>query len=257
MPYTLFSTYWDNLIDGWMKNPSILSPLIPQGSALSTNHLPEPYYGDMDNCSIVIVNMNPGAGLCGQCWHRQNDVGTEVHEAKTKKYSGYAQPFHYLDRVYPYVGGEGARWWNSRKDWIKRVLDDRNVHTDLRPFAIELCPLHSPRFDIKDPAQYVKDLKVQGADIVACMEYAIRHSEAQLGLAVGKKIHDVMTDPGIGFKSVHCWSPTVGTSNKTRRREYDLIEKGDVKILCTWAPGSNHAPSVSFSKEEAIILSSI
>lgn len=257
MPPTTFQVHLDNLIAVWMKNRSSLTALLPKGASLSIDYLPEPYYGDMDNSSIVIINMNPGVGLCCQCWHRQNDSGTEVNEAKVKKYSGYAKPFHYLDRAYTFEGTYAAAWWKPRNAWMNRILSNLHIQTDARPFAIELSPFHSPRFGIKDLAGHVIDLKRHGIDIVSCIEHAVLHSRAKLGLAVGKKIYDALTDKRIGYTPISHWPPFVGSPGSLPQRKYALIEKNGVKILCTWAPGSNNAPSSTFSGEEAAILSSI
>ena len=53
---TDFIKEWDSIIQEWMKNKNVLCPFIGKSKDLSKDHLPEPYYGDMDNCSIVMIN---------------------------------------------------------------------------------------------------------------------------------------------------------------------------------------------------------
>ena len=245
---------WDIIIQDWMASPSSISPLFCNRKKLSVDYLPEPYYGDMDDCSIVMINLNPGTGLPSQQWSNQNHVGTEVYEAKDKGYGAYARPFHYLDDPYPYQGVVAASWWTSRKAWMDRILGNLPCVSEKskkkRPFAIELCPFHSPKFGISNPNGYVSQFGAHNPkiDVIEAIYYAIRHSDSKLGLAVGRPIYEALV--ASGFLCIS--STTVG-----KTRQYKLVENQGVRILCTWAQGSNKAPAAIWARDEKKILSAI
>ena len=43
----------DRFISAWYQDNHASDPLMDQKKPLSIDHLPEPFYGDMENCSIV------------------------------------------------------------------------------------------------------------------------------------------------------------------------------------------------------------
>ena len=158
-----FYKEWDDVISAWLKcsdpfdaqkNP--LQSL--NDGTLSLQHLPEPYYGNMDNPSIVIINLNPGTGLHEQCHLRKNVPGILVNDVKNAGYSKMAKVFP-LDGMSPnvHMPQKSINWWVSRLEWIKHILDVRkqmNLSIDLnkKPFAIELVPLHSKSFKVSKAA---------------------------------------------------------------------------------------------------------
>lgn len=252
---TVYYKEWDTIIDQWINAPQSILPYTQGKSRLSIEYLPEPYYGDMDNCSIVIINLNPGTGICTQHQSLINIPKTEIYEANNKKYSGYAKPFMYLDDPYPLFcrNSEAAKWWKPRKRWIDRILINRGINTDKKPFAIELCSLHSPSFELSNPAKYISIIRKINSkiDVMPAIEYAITKSDAKLGLAVGKPIYNAMIKNG--------YSDVLSIPNRMQGlpREYRVVEKNGIKILCTWTPGSNNAPSKIYDSFEKQILSVI
>lgn len=234
---------WDSFIQKWMKSPCVLHPLLEEG--LSCDHLPEPYYGDMDKCSIVIVNLNPGAGQCYQCWHNQNTPRTAVNEVKNSGYSNYAKDFPLLSGA---GGTASSRWWKSRNKWMESILNCMGVKTNNKPFAIELCPLHSAEFKISNPTAYVKKMKSfnPDLDVVEAIKWAVNHSDAKLGLAIGKSIYNLLLDNGFidTTKASSYPKPSI-------HREYRLVENNGVRIMCTWARGGNTAPASNWGGFES------
>lgn len=244
MIFPEYINVWDSLIQKWMKSPCVLHPLLEDG--LSCYHLPEPYYGDMNNCSIVIVNLNPGAGQCYQCWYNQNTSETAVYEVKKSGYSDYAKGF-------PLLSGAGggtasSKWWESRKKWMERILKCMGVKTYNKPFAIELCPLHSAEFKISNPTAYVKKMKSfnPDLDVVEAIKWAVNHSDAKLGLAIGKSIYNLLLDNGFidTTKASSYPKPSI-------HREYRLVENNGVRIMCTWTQGGNTAPASAWRDFES------
>ena len=96
-----FIEYWDIVIEQWLQNRSGCHELEEQKQfALNLgideeNRLPEPYWGDPDNCSFVIMNYNPGP--CNDSRHNYRFCADTdncmIHEVKSKKYSGFAKTF--------------------------------------------------------------------------------------------------------------------------------------------------------------------
>lgn len=248
-PSSFFSK-WDEIISQWYSDKNALSKLMDDGKSLSLDHVPEPYYGNMENkgdCSIVIINLNPGTGLCEQCWHNQNIPKMMVNEIKKDGYSSFAKSFPMLDEKGP---EPSVNWWRIRKAWIDRILTAKGVDINKKPFAIELVPLHSKSFKVSDTNEYVKNMAKNHSDlsVIEAIKYAIGNSDAGMGIAVGKPIYDVLIDNG--FEAFE--EPFQPNSIK---RKYAVIGRGSkAEILCTWSSGSNSAPSDNFIDYEKELL---
>ncbi|MBR5076951.1 MAG: hypothetical protein IKX28_08110 [Bacteroidales bacterium] len=211
--------------------------------SLSIDHLPEPFYGDMQSCSIVIINLNPGTGLNDQCWSKQDQQGLFVNDVKNQGYSKYAKGF-------PLLMGKGpvdsVNWWKPRFAWINRILKHKGLDkTDKKPFAIELVPLHSESFNVSSAPKYVSNVRhnYPQIDIINAIEYAIQHSDAQMGLAIGKPICEVLIKNGFTPVYGDLRNPIQPDPNK--KRFYCVIENSTSRsrILCTWSYGSNQPPA--------------
>jgi hypothetical protein len=244
----LFYSEWNQIIKDWYTTKNALASLMDKGHSLSLDHVPEPYYGDMDNCSIVIINLNPGTGLCEQCWQNQNKPAMMVNEIKEDGYSSFAQSFPMLQKKGP---KPSVNWWKIRKAWIDRILNAEQVNNDKMPFAIELVPLHSKSFKVANTDSYVKMMAKNhpNLDVIDAIEYAIGKSDAKMGIAVGRPIYDVLTNNG--FDTIRApFSPDPGI-----KRSYAVIGRnGHPEILCTWSSGSNSAPAEAFAIHEQEII---
>lgn len=98
------------------------------GELLCPIHMPEPYWGDPCNCSIVIVNYNPAGGT-GMNQHTYRGIGdsypanTMIQYVNENKYSQLAIDFPILknkedlsnDERWWLCSYEGRTWW--RKKW--------------------------------------------------------------------------------------------------------------------------------------------
>ena len=56
-----FYEKWDEIISAWLINEQELNKLMDEKQSLSIWHIPEPYYGNIDNCSIVIIESPKGS----------------------------------------------------------------------------------------------------------------------------------------------------------------------------------------------------
>ena len=251
----VFYKEWDCVISKWLncsdpfdaqQNP--LTDL--NDGTLSLQHLPEPYYGDMDNPSIVIINLNPGTGLCEQCHLRKNKPGILVNDVKVNDVKG--DSYSKMAKVFPidrksknvHMPQESINWWESRLKWINHILEIRknmgiSIDGNKKPFAIELVPLHSKSFKVSKAAEYVKN---KYPAVLGAIEHAITKSDAQMGLAIGKPIYDTLTDTQFGYTDITLKQNKQPDSNI--KRYYRVLEKKNgPKILCTWSSGSNKAPA--------------
>ena len=181
MPPFSFSSYikiWDDCIEHWYKNSMTLTgPLAPFGgmprlmSKLAPEYLPEPYYGNPEQCIAPVININPGSSCPNEdsknwnyrynpksIWSKSSVLGQgqlifDFEHKHNCKYSDWQKDYS------PFVAPSqvpGVDWWkNNRNEYINRIVDlyraansctvvkdlpAANVFgsdSDLTPFALE------------------------------------------------------------------------------------------------------------------------
>ena len=77
---------WDQIILDWFDG-RIHNSQIGYEGLIDINYMPEPYLGDIDNCSFVIVNLNPGPGQCHSCASKKNVKNTLIYKVFCSSYS--------------------------------------------------------------------------------------------------------------------------------------------------------------------------
>lgn len=164
-----------------------------------TCHMPEPYWGNPENSSIVIVNHNPG---CGGGPARQGHLdAVEWMESFTKTvgYHVFAKEFPIgLDkdslknkRWNAFSCYQGRKWWKRRVDWTKETarllgIDDGNC----LPFAMELCGWHSPRWP-SSATETVLAMDRYNELVQDPLLAAMEASRTKAALCVGKRFSEV------------------------------------------------------------------
>lgn len=264
-----FCYYWDTVISNWFGG--VFCPDQQQyGKLLNLDYLPEPYWGNPDNCSFVIVNYNPGGGnnidphtyiKYASC---SCNVPTLIKEVLTNSYSYVALPFPLLmDKNALHSKGwdwfdtyGGYRWWQQKKNWFNHLATAANVPTidqGLMPFAIELCPWHSPSWPgtgalLKSPLDKVIDKYV-----IAPILYAINKSSSKLAFFIGSGHIAVLNH--WGFKPISC----IIQPDPKLKRFYQAFEyqASGLKAIVTWANGSNKYPSTHFYPYEVTMISNL
>ena len=277
-----YINHWNEVFTYWVRNGN-LSPSETHWSeqkdqiGLFHELMPEPYIGDPYNCSVVIMNYNPGAA----------DYDTETEEGR-KKY--LADPAHHsrltdpTSMVYHYArnyrecvkaGGymgrgvdplydcsglskSGKCWWCKRLDWIKELVP----RSDKLPFAIELCGWHSHTWkNIKFTPELLAELN---QILAPAIEEAIKNSDLGIGLCVGAQWSWAVL-PAFGYKDVtgkvmglknykRGWKPLGGT------RSYCVLRnESDTYILNTWKSGfgNMNVPKPEFRPIEKEIIERI
>lgn len=170
-------------------------------------HMPEPYWGNPCDCSIVIVNYNPAGGT-GMNQHTYRDTGdsypanTMIQYVNENKYSQLAMDFPILknkedlskDKRWWLCSYEGRTWWREKKEWIQHLVEksilqekdgSQNANCQSMPFCIELCAWHSPKWpnNMKDIYDKLKDPITK--KFVDPLLYAIEKSDCHLAVCIG------------------------------------------------------------------------
>lgn len=265
MDWNNFYTHYDTLIEQWLNDKErekiiktdpyfVAQRCRPSNDIyrLSDERLeiPEPYFGNPKECSAVIINLNPGKS--GNKPERDKHYNTLAGKLANTKYSCYAKDFPCLEECHP-----GYNFWKQKNNWIKRLcnLNDENT---LKPFAVELCPYHSRKWDgsiIDDKViEYIKEWVIQPA------LDAVKSSKLPFALAIGKPCYDVLTGNQLGFCEKKRWTPEDNVCGWPKngkgnvKRYYVLLGRSDgLKVLCTWCKGGNSAPAQYFTTVEALI----
>lgn len=278
-----FIDYWDYNIKMWANR-------IVNSNGLTSNEffwpekkiglipelIPEPYYGDPNNCSIVILNFNPhadvnpdnsknGTDTC-HIKHVKN-INTVCGQLVTYGYSKVAKDFPILgekDEINPFHSYDGRPWWVKKKEWLNRLfnakykeIDAKGKKSSKRPFALELCAWHSSNWR----GVSYKDVILENiaARLEGVLTQSILNSDLKIGVCVGAAFGDKILRR-MGFEeikvpqSVVCKGNVVAESeiqstktyyrNNSKSRGYRVFRhKSGAIIINTWAPGSNGSPN--------------
>lgn len=269
-----FIEYWDKVIREWAKGDGSVKN-VPETERvwfdktktnLISEYMPEPYGGNPDKCSAVVINYNPGGSDIVKkdeyCHISQVAIKGSMPDMMGKSYSETALEFPWLNpadqrpafmndkRLQPTIN-----WLQNRKEWVDSLLDNASdSETTNMPFFIDICGWHSKnwkgvrfksnsRYDATPLTDYLKQ------HILPVLMYAIPKSQLGIGLCVGKQFADVIL-PVLGFKTI-----TDPIQPNAERRYFQALENNGVKILCTWSWGSNKRPSDEYlTSEKELIL---
>jgi len=185
-----FYDYWNQKIRDWHKDQNVcfLEDIYSRiycgrgKNELAPKFLPEPYLGEMENCSAVIINKNPGSSIDTLQHHESGRFITE--DNAHLDYYEFAKSFPYLSKYRK----DGGNWWQKRINWIKRM----GVQGGLSPFALEVCPWHSSLFNKNnlklDDESYLKYLN---EFVIEPAESANKFSQLGIILSVGSLFNDL------------------------------------------------------------------
>ena len=287
-----FFTDTNNLLNRWKKNdPKLIDDdpylrLQKPGDGLLTKEfydtMPEPFWGDPDNCSIVMINLNPAY----KEGHDKLFSREKTQILCPNRYSDFAKTFPILNE--DSYNPEGKEWWEGRIKYLDQLVDaypNRKYQQECRkPFVIELCPWQTGKWGEtgisigknKDIINHIKNTVFEPA------LYAIEHSQVDFAVAIGKPILDALK--GCGFKVMQSWGPNPGNyddddfANNILPDNYPTtLKKGDteetpanvffkllakeeegrlLKVLCIKKDGSNRVPGPKYKTKgiEQMIL---
>lgn len=231
-----FIDYWDKQIKEWAKGKGEITDdekywddikvgkkSLSESIGLNPKLIPEPYFGDPENCLLVIVNFNPGTGGVDENNNKANtqhidnkdnsdtacgyivDNGyysvaksfpmlddeniSHTHKRSKTTIEKYNKENEELSNILPYPG---YNWWHRKKGWfdmIKTYFDFKHG----KPFALELCGWHSKEWK---NVVYSNDLLKKISDrLQNVIIKAIHSSDLKIGICVGapfKKILEYM-----------------------------------------------------------------
>ncbi len=272
--------YWDEVLDYWVKKGEVHPSeayWFDQKIGLYPQLMPEPYMGNPNESSLVIMNYNPGAAK----YDLETETGREAYQKDAVHHSrlddsesmchDYARNYREKMVTEGYVARDvnpnyhtskltkgGKDWWNKRLDWFKELVPESKK----APFAIELCGWHSNEWTaVKYTRELLGKLNNNLANVI---EEAIQASELGIGLCVGAQWGTTIL-PAFGYKDVtaeimglsdyhNSWKPI------DEARGYRILrnDKG-VYIINTWKSGFRNmdVPKPEFRPIEKEIIQRI
>ncbi len=258
-----YLSYWDNVVCDWFcgridKEQRLFIDDI--SLKLNILHMPEPYWGNPEICSIVIANYNPGGGA-DRNRHTFHDCAncpeSFINQVKNYGYSNVVKPFPIIDeptetfdKEHPCWWKEygGRKWWLNKMKWIDEVLSD--IKHDKKPFAIEFCGWHSEAWPPQACAKvYQKDdlKKYVNEYFIEPLAGAIHNSGLKVGICVGKQFYDLFKQlsqeiPFPAFKDIQ----------ESKRYYIHVFNIKDARIIVVWGKGRNRYPSLDDKDLSAI-----
>lgn len=262
-----YLSYWDNVVCDWFcgridKEQRLFIDDI--SLKLNILHMPEPYWGNPEICSIVIANYNPGGGA-DRNRHTFHDCAncpeSFINQVKNYGYSNVVKPFPIIDeptetfdKEHPCWWKEygGRKWWLNKMKWINKVLGDKK--TDKKPFAIELCGWHSEAWPSnacikahKDNESFIKDYFIEP------FTEAIQQSDLKVGICVGKQFYDLLMQMSAQDKmSLGTPFPPYKFIQENKQYDIRLFNINNAQIIVIWGKGRNRYPSIDDKDLSAI-----
>jgi len=231
---------------------------IEKSTELEYNVLPQPYLGNIENHSVITLNLNPSRS-------KKNDENIEFEKNYLPKFKESENYYKYAESFPTY---DSHSFWQDQKNWIDRIfkiLDkDAPVPSEkkIKPFAIEICPWGSKSFqtlEIKKDDPLIKYMDHYVFDVI---EKVIEHSKLKVVLSVGKAYYDIFDNKKTDFvreKEISYqnkpegidWPQTkdkVSGKDRDVKRTFSIWKKGKILYINTYASGSNNPPSEDFNE---------
>ena len=264
--------HWDKFFEEWSKGESHQKKLLEndkiwskhkgtewetkkgekKSTKLEPDAFPQPYLGNIDDHSVITLNLNPS---------RSKKYGYENFKEpvldSSYKYNQYAESFPTYD-THPF--------WQKQDDWIDSIFEklgkDAPSENKIKPFAIEICPWGSKSFQklkIKKDDSLIKYMDKHVFDVI---EKVIEYSKLKIVLSVGKAYYDIFNNKKtdfepkeeISYKNIPegmDWPQIIDKkSGKDRdvKRTFSIWKKGKILYINTYASGSNTPPAEHFNE---------
>lgn len=249
--HTDFISYWDNVSRQWAESGEI--PCTERfwfeeqrHLKLHTQLMPEPYWGDIDCSSVVFLNMNP-AGAAEErpedtCHHANRADKSTVCGLMANDYSAIASKFPISEGEFP-IDYDGIKWWRRRVEWAKHF----GIHSERRPFAIELCAWHSRKWTggKYNRKMYPEIYRYISEIFAPALRRAIRDAETHLILCVGSEFARSVL-PLVWPEIEDVTTETIGDISpvEDNARQFQVFRiPREGHVVCTSAQGSNGLPS--------------
>ena len=162
--------HWDEFFVVWKKNPKatfeedfIWKNRKGTGEKkLEYDVLPQPYLGNIENHSVITLNLNPSRS-------RKNEENIEFEKNNLPKFKK-AENYHEYAKGFPTYDID---FWQDQDDWINRIFEKLGKEKPpkepepLLPFAIEICPWGSKKFQtLKIDHELIKYMNEYVFDVI-------------------------------------------------------------------------------------------
>ena len=211
-----YKEHWDKFFEEWskgeshqkklLKNDKIWSDENRKGKVWKTEDgkekstlleydvLPQPYLGNIENHSVITLNLNPSRS-------RKNKENIEFEKNNLPKFKKAENYYKYAE-IFPTY--DTHPFWQDQKNWIDRIFEklgkDAPSENKIKPFAIEICPWGSKSFQklkIKKDDSLIEYMDHYVFDVI---EKVIEHSKLKIVLSVGKAYYDIFNDSSTFIK---------------------------------------------------------
>ena len=258
--------HWDEFFVVWKKNPKatfeedfIWKNRKGTGEKkLEYDVLPQPYLGNIENHSVITLNLNPSRS-------RKNEENIEFEKNNLPKFKK-AENYHEYAKGFPTYDID---FWQDQDDWINRIFEKLGKEKPpkepepLLPFAIEICPWGSKKFQnlkIKKDDPLIEYMDQHVFDVI---EKVIEYSKLKIVLSVGKAYYNIFDNKKTDFERLDeisyqenkpegiDWPQTIDEdSGKDRdvKRTFSIWKKGKILYINTYASGSNTPPAEHFNE---------
>ena len=298
-----YKKYWENVVKAWFtdntndasykKEKEVVLGNFALKEFISEQHMPEPYWGNPNKASFVILNYNPGGGdgisphTYKNCLDCKSIGHTLLNYVNKHGYFKTAEKFPLLS-VRNDIDSElkdicanygGSVWWEKKREWLENIAKAASKDINAKPpFAMELCGWHSKRWDsnVLKNLSNGNGLKQHIEDTVISPMLDILKASETFAVCIGKGIGDFLVSLGfqnttpalckfigisvqnatadhINVTAGHTKALHSGETNK-KGRNYRLLEKDGCYVINTWVHGSNVAPSTIYKKLEGRII---
>ena len=273
-----FIKYWDGVICRWLNNYNdieekqrLFFDLKNRKNAdvlkLCQDHMPEPYWGNPKDCSIVIANYNPGGGADRNrhtykgCADWKNTFINEVVKVSDdKKYSIVVKDFPIIikkeelgETVCWWEDYGGRPWWLKKMEWLEEhiipALKNAENIKKKKPFAIEFCGWHSENWSGNACAEIYEDKNLKPVIdkyFIDVLTDAVKLSESELGICVGAQFYHMFISKG--KRPVKCYKNT-----GSPKYDLHLFEINGARILSIWGAGYNRYPKIGSEKLKELL----
>jgi hypothetical protein len=256
--------HWDEFFEEWKKSPEATfeEDVIwknRQGTGekkLEYDVFPQPYLGNYENHSVITLNLNPSRS-------RKNEENIEFEKNNLPKFKK-AENYHEYAKGFPTYDID---FWQNQKNWIDRIFKklgkDAPSENKIKPFAIEICPWGSKKFQnlkIKKDDPLIEYMDQHVFDVI---EKVIEYSKLKIVLSVGKAYYNIFDNKKTDFERLDeisyqenkpegiDWPQTIDEdSGKDRdvKRTFSIWKKGKILYINTYASGSNTPPAKHFNE---------
>ena len=290
-----FIDYWDEVVRQWFKldvdskddiNPNGFVGVAAEQSAvinavnencknkrgvvsrdyvLNTMHMPEPYWGDPRDCSIVLLDYNPAGGPEP---NRHTTIkykdGDEngiklIKYVKDHSYSSFATKcpvftdtkdlekngrgwFCAKKEERGKGGYEGYHWWQSKREWLDHLVVDTCDKKDERlPFGMELCAWHSKKWKNNRWTDNCTDIIDKRA--IQPLFESLKKSSAKIAVCIGAEFkyelmkeffHDKIEDATKNICDSLGSEISMPESDFENLRYYVSSEEENIHVVAKW-----------------------